>query len=134
MNCKGKGLLSLFYLKRGVMVCSCHGVVTPTQMVVGFEDFFPRFTVNVQATYTHLQLLMPSCKERYLHIPLILIFSFIALFFVFEVSSWLRKGKWQTLTCIGDNAQRHFMRLIFLIKLCSTQCIWIKSYIVFWIW
>lgn len=107
----------------------CHH--TNTEMVVGFEDLFPIFTVNVQATYTHLQLLMPSCNERYLHIPLILVISFIALFFI---SLWLRKGKWQTLTCIWDNAQRHFMKLMFLTKLCSTQGIWIKSYIVFWIW
>lgn len=108
-----------------VQLSWCH---TNVETVAGFEDLFSIFNVSVQATYTHLQLLMLFFfhKERdhiYISIYIslfILIFSFLALFFIFEVSLWLRKGKWQTLTCIWDNAQRHFMRLLFLIKLCST--------------
>lgn len=80
-----------------MQLSQCH---TSMEKVVGFEDLFPTFTVIVQATYTHLLLLILFffCKDReHTYISLfILIFSFPALFFIFEVLFWLRKGKWQT--------------------------------------
>lgn len=92
------------------------------------------FPVIVQASYTHRQLLMLFffCKRDHIYISLfILTFSFRALIFIFEVSLWLRKGKWHTLTWIWDNAWRYFMRLMFLIKLCSTQLFELKARLYF---
>lgn len=68
MNCKENRLLSLhcyLYLKRGSTVCSCHGV-TPRWKWLWDLKIFSQHSVIVQATYTHLQLLIPffSCKER----------------------------------------------------------------------
>lgn len=84
------GLLSPLSKKRwhSVQLSWCH---TNMEMVVGFEDLFPTFTVIVQATYTHLQLLMLLFfhKERsYSHIPLysyIFIYCLVFYFWSFIV-------------------------------------------------